>query len=865
MNPPFGAGGAPRFVRGRGRGGGVGGYRPYFFFKRNGRTIPACGRGGGGVNRGGRGRGRGAPVPPLVCNTQNPISSSFLRPHFYAAPDDAEQNVSSMAIDTPNSCAGWRLYFYGETYDDNSEIARRLRILERHFHGNAASYDLLTIQKQGYFMINANVLRNDKELYQQWPTLMEDMLHRPRKTLATVALAMHSAATLAALDASLSQQECTKKYYVPKVIKPRKIYARPVAFMEERPMNAIGKFELDQLYCVRGIVTSIGPVDASATWVAYRCGRCKQEQSMKQSGPQIVRPYSCKRDGCLAKAGFVELRSSPFTRITPRQMIRLTESGLEVSSSPEIQTKASLSIELRHDLVDTIYVGQEIVVTGILCIRPLQEQNQFDKYSVFGNQMEIYMKGTTIVDGKNVKYKFSEEDIEAITTINSEIDTFKLLVHSLAPEVHGHEMAKAGVLLSLFGGSGSQEHDEEEINILLVGDPGVGKSNIVDMCSKISQKGSMVQAKRGPFTNSKKLTVNVKGRTNYIMECGELLAARNGHCSIDDIDRLTTQMEVFMNVLQAQMTSLTFPALFSSFYAPTSIIATANSIRGHYDQSKTLTENIRIAPHLLSEFHLVFVLLDKPNKGMDTSLSEHIKAVHAGAKKNAAIAKRFEIRSNNTMNMTIDEHDTTECGEYDLSEKLKLKPDEEVDMNLLPIALMKKFIVYSRQQLKPLFVDAASEELKKFYLELREQAEGSQFSISSGHLAGLMRLCQARARADFSSEVTPVHVRDVVCIVKQSNNDMALGDYIDTNPATAAAISTTTQRGTGTQANVRKFHQILQMRSSAISRRMFEFDELKDMARRVGISCGVTNIVDILNLQGILLKKGPNMYEFMSD
>ncbi|XP_005175587.3 DNA replication licensing factor REC [Musca domestica] len=860
MNAPAGSGGAPRFGgRGRGYRGAGGGYRPYFFFKRNGRTIPACGRGTTGVSRG-RGRGRGAPIPAPALNTQNPISSSFLRPHFYAAPEDSEQNVTSMAIDTPAACAGWRLYFYGESYDDNSELAGRLRILETHFNG--ATYDLLAIQQQGYFMVTANVLLQDEELRRQWPTLMEDMMYRPRRTLATLALAMHSSATLAALEASLSQQECTKKYYVPKVIKPRKVYARPMGFMEERPMNVVGKLEIDQLYCVRGIVTSIGPVDASVTWLAYRCGRCKQEQAIKQSGPYITRPYSCKREGCLAKAGFIEVRSSPFTRITPRQMIRLTESGLDIGSTTDIQTKPCLSIELRHDLVDTIYLGQEIVVTGILRVRPLQEQNAFDKYSAFGNQMEVYMKATTIVDGKTVKYKFLEEDIEAITTINSETDTFKILVHSLAPEVHGHEMAKAGVLLSLFGGSGSQEHDEEEINVLLVGDPGVGKSNIVDMCSKISQKGSIVQAKRGPFANTKKLTVNVKGRTNYIMECGELLAARNGHCSVDDIDRLTPQMESFMNILQAQTTSLTFPALFSTFFTPTSVIASANSMRGHYDQSKTLTENIRIAQHLLSEFHLVFVLLDKPNKDMDTSLSEHIKAVHAGSKKNTAIANRFELKSNSSMNMTIDGDGNED--EYDLSNKLKLKPEEEVDMNLLPITLMKKFIVYSRQQVKPLFVDSASEELKKFYMELREQSEGSQFSVSTGHLAGLIRLCQARARIDFSSEVTPLHVRDVVCIVKQSNNDMALGDYIDTNPTTAV-MSKTSQRGNGTQANVRKFHQILQMRSGAVSRRIFEFDELKDMARRVGISCGVTNIVDILNIQGILLKKGPNMYEFMSD
>lgn len=139
------------------------------------------------------------------------------------------------------------------------------------------------------------------------------------------------------------------------------------------------------------------------------------------------------------------------------------------------------------------------------------------------------------------------------------------------------------------------------------------------------------------------------------------------------------------------------------------------------------------------------------------------------------------------------------------------------------------------------------------------------------HLAGLIRLCQARARIDFSREVTKVHVRDVICIVKQSNDDIALGDYIEINPATTANSSSVNRRtsgcggSSGTQGNVRKFIEMLQMRSRALSRRIFEFDELKDMARRIGISCGVTNLIDIVNLQGILLKRGPNMYEVVTD
>lgn len=124
-------------------------------------------------------------------------------------------------------------------------------------------------------------------------------------------------------------------------------------------------------------------------------------------------------------------------------------------------------------------------------------------------------------------------------------------------------------------------------------------------------------------------------------------------------------------------------------------------------------------------------------------------------------------------------------------------------------------------------------------------------------MAGLIHLCQARARIDISSEISTSHVEDVISLVKHSKaSQMRIeeGDEAD------ACSSNSSSRG-----KVKKFIQMLQMRSSALTRRIFEFDELKDMARRVGISSGVTNLIDVVNLQGILIKKGPNMYELIPD
>ena len=203
----------------------------------------------------------------------------------------------------------------------------------------------------------------------------------------------------------------------------------------------------------------------------------------------------------------------------------------------------------------------------------------------------------------------------------------------------------------------------------------------------------MVQAKRGSAT---KLTHNVKGRSKLTLESGALLSASYGHCCIDDIDRLASQHESLISVMQSRLSCLTLSSLCSKMYIPTSIIATANTVSGHYDHSKLLTENIRISPSLLREFHLVFVMSDKPNKEVDTSLTEHVKALHSGRKRSSAIANKFEKKpkTNDSMNASIDNDDIDldKDDDYNLGLRLKLSPLEELEIDLLPITLVKKFI-----------------------------------------------------------------------------------------------------------------------------------------------------------------------------
>lgn len=200
----------------------------------------------------------------------------------------------------------------------------------------------------------------------------------------------------------------------------------------------------------------------------------------------------------------------------------------------------------------------------------------------------------------------------------------------------------------------------------------------------------MVNGKR-PSSSLQQLAVSINGSTNISIQAGALLSSHTGHCSVDDVDRLASQQEMLSHFMQTQTLTIPFPNLFVFFKTPTTILATANSVRGHYDNSRLLTENIRIHPSLLKQFHLLFVMHDKPDKDMDTSLTEHIRAIHAGIKKSTAIAARYELKPkvNNSMNGSVNE----ELDEnYDLEERLKLAMGEEYELDLLPPILLKKFI-----------------------------------------------------------------------------------------------------------------------------------------------------------------------------
>ena len=304
-------------------------------------------------------------------------------------------------------------------------------------------------------------------------------------------------------------------------------------------------------------------------------------------------------------------------------------------------------------------------------------------------QSDCQLSNMQIETGHN-KSSFSALDLKFIARFAQEHsgDALRQLVHSLCPSIIGHEIVKAGMILAIVGGvqknknsgncveafqrkpdehvtgndcdsNASKESGVERIQVrgdvhmLVVGDPGIGKSQMLKAVKESSPRGIYLC---GNGTTSAGLTASVgkasgsgKGRGGgyYHVEAGALVMADRGVCCVDEFDKLSADHSSLLEAMEQQSVSLAKAGVFVSLPARTSVIAAANPVKGHYDRARTVNENIKLSNAMLSRFDLVFVLIDEPDDKNDQNLSEHLLALHSGDDERTRRALRK--RNANTM------------------------------------------------------------------------------------------------------------------------------------------------------------------------------------------------------------------------
>ncbi|KAG4163928.1 hypothetical protein ERO13_D01G204700v2 [Gossypium hirsutum] len=636
---------------------------------------------------------------------------------------------------------------------------------------------------------------------------------------------------------------------------------------------------IDKLVSVRGTVVKASNVKPLVIKMNFACEKCATEIPRSFPDGKFSPPSACTIHGCKSRT-FKPIRSS--AQAIDFQKIRLQEL-LKSEDHEEGRVPRTVECELTEDLVDLCIPGDVATVTGI--IRVINNYMDIGGGKSKGRNQGFYYLYIEAVSIKNSKslsvtedmedsnsdarakelvdlFSFSPRDLEFIVKFSKEhgSDVFRQILQSICPSIYGHELVKAGITLALFGGVRKHSMDRNkvpvrgDIHVIVVGDPGLGKSQLLQAAAAVSPRGIYVC---GNATTNAGLTVAVVKDTmtnDYAFEAGAMVLADGGLCCIDEFDKMSAEHQALLEAMEQQCVSVAKAGLVASLSARTSVLAAANPVGGHYNRAKTVNENLKMSPALLSRFDLVFILLDKPDEQLDKQLSEHIMSLHAGYGESSPALKKPRIAKASQNVEAI----TMRVKGGSLVSRLRLDPKKDADFVPLPGALLRKYISYARTYVFPRMSKPAAEILQKFYLQLRDRnTSGDGTPITARQLESLVRLTQARARVDLREEITVQDAKDAVEIMKESLYDK----YVDEH----GFVDFGRSGGMSQQKEAKRFLSALNKQSELQQKDCFSISEIYSLADRIGLRVpDIDTFVDNLNSVGYLLKKGPKTYQVLS-
>jgi len=497
---------------------------------------------------------------------------------------------------------------------------------------------------------------------------------------------------------------------------------------ETTPLRTLGSAHISKLVMVEGIIVRATPVNPMVMRAAFKCKRCENIQYIDQTTPFLRAPFACGDPACRSKGPFDFLQDeSTFIDV---QRIRIQERPEDL---PPGHLPRWLNIELAgRDIVDLARPGDHVAVVGMVRATaptlPRVGKLRVFRLNLDANHIDVRSKEPeTLLP--------SPEDEKKILNVARDPWVHRTVIRSIAPSIYGYEHLKEAIMYLLFGGVMKQLPDitiRGDMNLLLVGDPGTAKSQLLQYVARIAPRG-LYTSGRGTTAAGLTAAVLRERGGGMTLEAGALVLADKGVACIDEIDKMRPEDRVAIHeAMEQQTVSVAKGGIVATLNARTSLLAAANPALGRYEPYRTVAENITLPVTILSRFDLIFVIRDQPEKEADTKMSEHILDIH----------------------------------------RRGLAPVESP----IPPTLLRKYISYAKN-IKPQLTEEALLRIKDFYLEMRSasgESGESPIAITARQLESLVRLAEARARVALRKEILVEDAEAAITIMRKSLGEVGV-------------------------------------------------------------------------------------------
>ncbi len=520
--------------------------------------------------------------------------------------------------------------------------------------------------------------------------------------------------TFELLETALEESELVKNPRIRILDPPQSIHIK---------IRNIRAKNLDQLICVEGIVKQTSDVRPQVVNARFECPSCGAILSVLQIDRKFREPSRCS---CNWKGNF-KLLSKEMVDVQ-RLVVEESSDSLEGGEQPK-----RLNIFLKEDLVDPkieerTTPGSRIKIYGILKEVPVPIQTGIS------TRFDIALEANNLIimEESFEELNISEEDEKEITELAADSNVFKRLAESIAPSIYGFEKIKEAVLLQIFGGVKKTKSDggstRGDIHVLLVGDPGVAKSVMLKFIATVAPKGRYVSGKAATAAGLTAAVIKDEFLKGWSLEAGAMVLANKGVVCIDEIEKMSEHDRSTMHEsMEQQSISISKANIQATLKAETTVLAAGNPKLGRFDPYTPIPQQIDISPALLSRFDVIFIIRDLPNKVQDEAIASHV----------------------------LEEH------------------KQEVIRDVVPHKLMRKYIAYAKQKIKPKLTEEAIETIKNFYVKLRNQSTKSEsdikpIPITARQLEGIVRLAEAHAKMHLRKKVTAKDAKIAIELLKTS-------------------------------------------------------------------------------------------------